>query len=251
MPGSASQTETETQPRLYTDLARWWPLVSPPSHYDEEAADLLPSLRSAVDAPPRTLLELGSGGGSLAWHLKRALQLTLTDRSAQMLDVSRAINPECEHIVGDMRSLDLQRTFDLVLIHDAIMYATDAASAQAAIATARRHCRRGGGLVIVPDCVRETFTAATTTGGEDAPDGRGLRYLEWTWDPDPDDNTFEAVFSLVLRERDGSVRCELDQHRCGLFSRATWSKWLGDARFAMTSRTDPWQREIFVCTSTR
>ncbi|MGH9323842.1 MAG: class I SAM-dependent methyltransferase, partial [Vicinamibacteria bacterium] len=90
--------------RLYTDLAEWWPLFSPPSHYVEEAADLLPVLLEAPDAPPRTLLELGCGGGSLAYHLKARLQLTLSDRSEPMLAVSRAVNPECEHVLGDMRS---------------------------------------------------------------------------------------------------------------------------------------------------
>jgi hypothetical protein len=32
------------QLRLYSDLARWWPLMSPPAEYVEEAADLLPLL---------------------------------------------------------------------------------------------------------------------------------------------------------------------------------------------------------------
>ena len=111
--------------RLYSDLAAWWPLMSPPSHYVEEAEDLLPMLLAAPDAPPRTLLELGAGGGSLAFHLKDHFRLTLSDRSPDMLAVSRATNPECEHLLGDMRALDLGRNFDLVLIHDAIMYATD------------------------------------------------------------------------------------------------------------------------------
>jgi hypothetical protein len=62
--------ELSEQPRLYTDLAEWWPLFSPPSHYDEEAADLLATLLSATDPPARTMLELGSGGGSLASHFK-------------------------------------------------------------------------------------------------------------------------------------------------------------------------------------
>ncbi|GEM_PF-2748116 len=31
----------EQEPLLYTELASWWPLLSPPSHYVEEAADLL------------------------------------------------------------------------------------------------------------------------------------------------------------------------------------------------------------------
>lgn len=241
----------EPQARLYSDLARWWPLLSPPAHYVEEAADLLPALRAAADAPPRTLLELGSGGGSLACNLKPHLQLTLSDRSPQMLDVSRAVNPECEHVAGDMRSLALGRTFDLVLIHDALMYATDAAAARAAIATAYRHCRRGGGLVILPDCVRETFAPGTSTGGEDAPDGRGLRYLEWSWDPDPADDTFEVAYSLLLREADGSVRAELDLHRCGLFARAAWLAWLQEAGFSVTSRIDPWKRDVFICRKAR
>jgi hypothetical protein len=56
--------------KLYSDLASWWPLMSPPIHYVEEAADLLPLLLEGEDpSAPRTLLELGSGGGSLAFHL--------------------------------------------------------------------------------------------------------------------------------------------------------------------------------------
>src|SRR5688572_32114981 len=96
------------QPRMYTELAAWWPLLSPPSDYVEEAADLLPSLLAATHTP-RTLLELGCGGGSLASHFKGHLQLTLTDRSPEMVAISRAVNPECEHAVGDMRSLEIGR----------------------------------------------------------------------------------------------------------------------------------------------
>ena len=90
-------------PRLYDELAEWWPLLSPPSEYEDEAADLLPRLGAAGG----TLLELGSGGGSLAYHLKRHFNLTLTDLSPAMLAVSEALNPECEHLPGDMRSLRL------------------------------------------------------------------------------------------------------------------------------------------------
>jgi SAM-dependent methyltransferase len=241
----------DQQLRLYTDLARWWPLFSPPSHYVEEAADLLPVLLNAPDTPPTTLLELGSGGGSLASHLKGRLQLTLSDRSAQMLAVSRKVNPECEHILGDMRTLNLGREFDVVFIHDAIMYATDAASVRATLATAHRHCRPGGAVVIVPDCVRETFQPTTSSGGEDSPDGQGLRYLEWTWDPDPSDTTFEVAYAFLLRERDGSVSVESDRHQEGLFSRASWLAWMQDVGLSPTSRLDPWNRDVFWGTRPR
>ena len=139
--------------KLYTELATWWPLVSPPSHYVEEAADLLPMLMQAADARPRTLLELGSGGGSLAFHLKAHVRMTLSDVSPAMLHQSRQVNPKCEHVVVDMRTLDLGRTFDLVFIHDAIMYAIDESSLRATLETAARHCRTGGGVDGAPQAV--------------------------------------------------------------------------------------------------
>ena len=243
---SRPESEFEPHPRLYRELAEWWPLLSPPSHYVEEAEDLLPELLAATDPPPNTLLELGSGGGSLAYHLKKSLRCTLTDRSAEMLAVNRAANPECEHILGDMRSLDLGRTFDLVLIHDAVMYATHPDSLRATMSTAFLHCRPGGAAAFLPDCVRETFASETSHGGEDAPDGRGLRYLEWSWDPDPEDTTFETAFAFLLRQRDGSVRAELDLHRYGLFPRASWLVWLAEAGFTPSSRLDRWGRDVFL-----
>ncbi len=246
------QTMTsERQPRLYTDLATWWPLFSPPSEYVEEAADLLPALLEAADVPPATLLELGSGGGSLAYHLKDRLQLTLSDRSAEMLAISREVNPECEHVLGDMRNLDLGRAFDVVLIHDAIMYATDSASVRATLATAYRHCRSGGAVHVVPDYVCETFREETMTGGKDQPDGRGLRYLEWTWDPSANDETFEVAFAFLLREPGGAVSIDSDRHRCGLFPRSAWLAWLAEAGFTPGSRLDPWGRDVFTGKRTR
>jgi SAM-dependent methyltransferase len=178
--------------------------------------------------------------------LKPYFTLTLTDRSPDMLSNSRLVNPECEHIVGDMRSLELGRQFDRVLIHDAIMYLTAPRDVQAALRTAARHCRPGGRLVILPDCVRETFKPDTECGGEDAPDGRGLRYLQWSWDPDPSDHTFETAYAYLLREADGSVRVELDRHLIGFFPRADWLAWLTDAGFRAWIHTDPWRADVFV-----
>src|SRR4029078_3241161 len=91
--------------------------------------------------------------------------------SPSMLAVSASITPECEHIVGDMRTLRLGRTFDAVLIHDAICYMTSEADLRAALTTAFEHLRPGGGPVLMPDHVGESFKPATDHGGEDAPPG--------------------------------------------------------------------------------
>jgi SAM-dependent methyltransferase len=231
--------------RMYDELAVWWPLLSPAHHYVEEAAHLLPLLEPDP-ARTLTLLELGSGGGSLAWHLREHFELTLTDISPKMLSTSREVHPDSEHVLGDMRTIRLGRTFDRVLIHDAIMYLTTSDDVLQALITARQHCDDSGHVVVVPDFVAETYEPGTDHGGEDAPDGRGLRYLEWHWDPDSSDTTCEVAYAFLMRDGSGDVRVDHDRHRCGVFPRATWLALFARAGFTASSTIDPWKRDVFV-----
>ncbi len=224
-------------PRLYGELAGWFHLLTAPEEYAEEAATYRDAMLRTAAGPVRTLLELGSGGGNNAFHLKRDLACTLTDLSPEMLELSRGINPECEHVVGDMRTLRLGRTFDAVLVHDAIMYMTEEEDLRCAIESALCHCRPGGTAVFAPDYVRETFRPGTETGGHDG-DGRALRYLEWTWDPDPDDTTYTVDYALLLREG-RETHGVYDRHVEGLFSRATWLELIGGAGFRAHSTAWP------------
>ena len=230
---------------MYTSLAGWFHLITAPADYEEEAAYVLGLLRERSDRPPRDALELGSGGGNLASHLKGALRLTLSDVSAEMLAVSRELNPECEHLQGDMRTVRLGQEFDAVVVHDAIMYMTSEDDLRAAMATAFEHTRAGGAAVFQPDCVRETLRPETDHGGHDG-DDRSLRYLEWTWDPDPDDTTFVTDYAYLLRDAGGGARVVHDRHVLGVFPRETWLGLLREVGFAADSVVDPWGREVFV-----
>ena len=107
-------------PKLYTDLAPWWPLLSAPEDYEEEAAFYGQALVDGCSGPLRTLLELGIGGGNNASHLKARFEMVLVEPSAGMRAVSRGLNPECEHVEGDMRTVRLGRHFDGVFVHDAV-----------------------------------------------------------------------------------------------------------------------------------
>jgi hypothetical protein len=148
-----------------------------------------------------------------------------------MLDVSRQLNPDCEHQQGDMRTVRLGRDFDAVFIHDAIDYMTNASDLRQAIDTAFVHCRPGGIAVFVPDHTAETFEPSSDVGGHDGPDGRGVRFLDWSWDPDPNDNWAVTEYAFVFRKSDGSVDVVHETHRCGLFSRDLWLRVIGDAGF--------------------
>src|SRR3712207_3129201 len=104
---------------MYGELAAWWPLLSAPHEYDEEMAIIRGVLEAHARRPVRRLLELGSGGGNGASHLKAHYDLVLADLSPEMLAVSRAQNPELVHHEGDMRALRLGERFDAVFVHDA------------------------------------------------------------------------------------------------------------------------------------
>lgn len=218
--------------RFYDELARWWPLLSPVEEYREEAAEFL-RVFDAACPQGQTLLELGSGGGHNAHYFKPRFSLTLTDLSPQMLAVSKALNPEATHLEGDMRTLRLGRTFDVVFAHDAIHAMTTEADLRSAMTTAFVHCAPGGVALFVPDEVRERFESETSCGGSDGPDGSGVRYLEWNFDPNPTDDVGVSHYAFVLREADGSTRCLDEQHLFGMFSTERWVALLREVGFTV------------------
>jgi hypothetical protein len=128
-----------------------------------------------------------------------------------------------------MRTARLDRRFDAVFIHDAIDYMVTLDDLRAAMTTAYEHLRPDGIVLLCPDHLRDTFVPSTDHGGNDAGD-RGLRYLEWTWDPDPSDTTYTVDLAYLLREGE-QVRAVHDRHLCGLFTRAEWLQTLAEAGF--------------------
>jgi hypothetical protein len=184
--------------------------------------------------------------------MKAHFRMTLVDRAPGMLAMSRALNPDCEHVEGDMRSVRLDRHFDAVFVHDAVSYMTTEDDLRKAIETAWVHCAPGGGALFAPDHVQENFQVGTDQGGHDGPD-RALRYLEWTWDPDPTDTTCVVDYAYMLRQPDGSVQVEWDRHIEGVFSRQTWLRLLREVGFEPRvvsfdhSELEPGTYELFGC----
>ncbi len=105
--------------RIYGDLAPWF--------HSSPRRRTTRSRRAVSHADPR--------GGARSAHAARARfgrrqqrvapqASTSPARSGRRLaadaDTSRELNPDCEHVLGDMRTLRLGRTFDAVFVHDAV-----------------------------------------------------------------------------------------------------------------------------------
>jgi trans-aconitate methyltransferase len=223
--------------KLYTDLSSWYRLVDPPEDHLEEAGIYAAALLRGVTGAADTLLELGAGAGHNGFYMKQRFRCTLTDISPAMQALSRDLNPDCEHLAGDMRTLRVGRTFDAVFVHDAIVYMTTEDDLTAVARTAFVHTRPGGAALFAPDYLRETFRDAAQLMSADA-GSRSLRGVEWVWDPDPEDTTYRAEYALLLRDGD-EIQSVHDCHVEGLFTHATWIAILTGAGFQVETTDGP------------
>ena len=240
--------------RMYDEFADIWPLISHHSDYAAEARHWRDALTAALGAGRLRILELGVGGGNNLHHIvypdceatlsgerecgcekcgtgKAQHDAVGVDLSEKMLANSRALNPDVEHYVGDMRSVRLGRRFDAVLIHDAACYLVSEADIRATLATARAHLREGGALIMAPDWFKETFPGTQVTSGVRRDVSPEFASVEYEHDPDPSDTTLESVFLYIIKGADGNVRVEEDRHITGIFPIGTWLGLMEEAGF--------------------
>lgn len=220
-------------------------MMSGPEEYRGEARIFSTLLLKSCSPSPRTVLDLGSGGGNCASHLKSHFVMTLVDLSPHMLSISRNLNPECEHIEGDMRSIRLGRLFDAVFVHDSLCHMTTEDDLIASMATAFEHCRPGRVALFVPDDVQETFIPRTDHGGKDATHS-GLRYIQWITDPDPSDTTILVDFGILIRDDAGPVRALHERQTHGLFARHVWLRLLRKVGFRARVVRNLGPRDLFL-----
>jgi SAM-dependent methyltransferase len=221
--------------RLYTDLAWLWPLWGDADdEYARYCRHVARLIARHAERPAGTLLDVGCGGGKNVFNLKGTFSVTGVDLSPAMLAQARNLNPESTFVHGDMRTFRLGRTFDAVLMDDALSYMSCLADVAAAFRTASAHLKSGGVLVATPDVTTETFrqnrtivTPATRTGARDALD---VVFVENVYDPDPADEHYETTILYLIRDH-GHLRIETDHWTMGLFSLDTWRGVLRDTGF--------------------
>ncbi|MBW2278722.1 MAG: class I SAM-dependent methyltransferase [Deltaproteobacteria bacterium] len=233
---SRSVDERDRLPRLFTDLAHLWPLLSPSEDYVAEAAAvhralvarLAESVRKAERKP--WLLELGAGGGHTIKHLTDRYDIVAVDLSEQMLVNCRRLNPGVEAVVGDMRDVRLHRTFEAVLVHDAVDYLESPSDIARLLETSAVHLEAGGVVLVAPTYVSETFVEHDVEHDHHSDGELDLTYFSYVHRPDTGGRRVEAILVYLIREG-GEVEVVEDRHVGGLFSAAEWLEMLEAAGF--------------------
>ena len=221
---------------MYHDLAYLWPIISPPEDYQEEAVQFATLIRQYGPPGANSVLHLGCGGGHIDFTLKNYFQVTGIDLSAEMLELARRLNPEVQYIPGDMRTVQLDRQYDAVIVADSIDYMLSELDLLQTFLNAYLHLKPGGLFCTYAEETSESFQPDRCFCTAHQGEALHVTLVETYYDPVPDDNQYDMNFVYLVRQANG-LTVEVDRHTAGLFPAATWQGLLERAGFKTTRHT--------------
>jgi SAM-dependent methyltransferase len=203
--------------KAYNELAWTDRILAPPETYEEEALFYTKILKEKTSKHPATMLHLGCGAGGHDFHFKKHFKLTGVDISEGMLNIARETNPEVHYVNGDMRTVNLNRKFDAVIIPDSIMYMNTIADLKKAIGNAVGHLKPGGVFLIVTH-LKENFQNNNFAYSGEKED---IHVTVFENNFIMSDSTYEATVIYLIRQND-KLNIYTEVHTLGLFPYDTW-----------------------------
>jgi SAM-dependent methyltransferase len=207
----------------YNELAWTESILAPLEAFSEETETYCRIIKESAAIPVKTLMHLASGAGVNDYTFKKHFEVTGVDISPGMLEEARKLNPEVTYHKGDMRSVELDATFDCVAIPDSIGYMTTAEDLRKTLRTAKRHLKPGGILLIVAHTKEEfrgnNFVYSGSRGETE------VTVFENNYIPDAEGDTYEATMVYLIRNK-GELEIATDLHILGIFSLSVWHQLL-------------------------
>jgi SAM-dependent methyltransferase len=164
-----------------------------------------------------SMLHLGCGAGMLDYHFKQHYSVTGVDLSRGMLDLAMNRNPEVKYLSGDMRTVELNRKYDVVAIPDSVNYMASLEDLHLAISNATSHLKKGGILLIVTS-VKEDFRENNFVYYGEKDD---VHVTVFENNHIVSESTYEAAIVYLIREK-GDLKIYHEVHTLGLFTRDQW-----------------------------
>src|SRR5215475_6155915 len=131
-------------PSLYEEIADWFDV----SRSKTLAEQGYLALATELAAKKKTVLDLGCGGGEpiARYFVDRGFRVVGIDTSPTMIRLCMQRYPDETWLVGDMRDLRLNRSFDITIAWDSFFH-LDPESQRAMFPIFRDHTADGGVLV--------------------------------------------------------------------------------------------------------
>ncbi|GAK57950.1 methyltransferase type 11 [Candidatus Vecturithrix granuli] len=146
-----------------------------------------------------------------------------------------------------MRTVQLEKFFDAVLLADSIAYMLTEEDLRAAFRSAWTHLKPGGVLLTFAEFTQERFQQHHTECTTHAQGDVEITYIENYYDPDPGDTTYEATFVYLIR-RQRKLEIQTDAHIVGIFPLELWPRCLQDVGFQVQQLAfEGYDIPTFVC----
>jgi ubiquinone/menaquinone biosynthesis C-methylase UbiE len=218
----------------YNELAWTEDWLANPEVHKDEAMFYTDLIKANSINPPLTLLHLGCGAGGHDTFLKQHFTITGVDLSKGMLKIARDRHPEIEYIEGDMRTIQLNRQFDVIAIPDSIDYMVSEEDLLQVITNAAFHLKTDGTLLIVAKTEETFHNNNFAYSGEK--DGVSVTLLENNYINTYASHIYEATFMYLIREH-GELSIYTENQILGLFPQAIWENIFMKAGVVMQKTT--------------
>lgn len=210
---------------VYNDLAWTEHILAAPETYAKEALSYIETIKSHISIPFPTMLHIGCGAGGHDFHFKKHFAVTGVDLSEGMIELAKKTNPEVTYVKGDMRDVNLNRKFDVVIIPDSIMYMSTFKDLKKALLNAVCHLENGGVFLVVAH-TKEDFKENNFvyTGEKD-----NIHITLFENNYIVSDSTYEATMIHLIR-CNSKLSIHHEVHTLGLFSYDHWINILEECR---------------------
>jgi len=220
--------------KSYNDLAWTEDWFASREELDEEAQIFIRFLEDEKSSTEKTMLHLGCGAGGYEFVFKNHYEVTGVDISKGMLDLARTRHSDVEYLEDDMRTVNLDRQFDVVLIPDGIDYMTTVEDLKQAINNAVSHLKPGGKLLVVCKTAESFKENNFVYTGEK--DGIHITLFENNHRLINQPEIYEAALCYMIREGD-DLSFHTEKQTLGLFPLATWEQILTDAGLSIKTES--------------
>jgi SAM-dependent methyltransferase len=160
------------------------------------------------------MLDMACGTGNHALKLQDEFQITGVDINPEMLKIARIKVPNVDFIQGDMKKLDLDNGFDLIIcLFSAISYKTSYNELESTLEKFQAHLKPGGFLIFDMGLNQENWIEGLVSVDTVV---KGDLKLARICQSHLEDGIFNANFVFLVKEND-VVDFDIDHHKLGIF----------------------------------
>lgn len=239
---------------LYRKFAGYYDLIYKWMDYLGEAKFVKKIVAEFKKSDGNNLLDVACGTGNHAQYLQDSFQIVGLDINEDMMDIARKKVPNMELIQGDMKKLNLEREFDVILcLFSSINYHTSLTELEKTLKLFYNHLKAGGVLIFDLGFCTENWDEGRMLVDAVVEGDLQLARISQSR---LHNGVFNANFVFLIKEN-GKMDFEIDQHQIGVFPTKDVKMILEKTGFKYHIYSDyndiPWdeesnERPVFVCT---